>query len=81
MKEPKPDQEPPNDRLAAAVTEDQDRQETDRRCRDAVTRYFSILQEWSMKDRQDDPQAVPRPTRGLTANPVRGTCIAAMRAT
>ena len=65
MKEPKLDQVPPNDHLLAADAEDRDRQETDRRCRDAVTRSFSILKKWSMKDRQDDlaggPSADTRP--------------------
>ena len=65
MKEPKPDHEPPNDRLSASDAEDQDRQERDTRWRDDVTRYFSILKEWSMKDRQDDlaggPSADTRP--------------------
>ena len=54
MKAPRPDQETQNDRLPVSDEEDRDRQATDRRWRDAVTRYFSILQEWSMKDRQDD---------------------------
>ena len=65
MKVPKPDQETTNDRLPASDAEDRDRQETDKRWRDAVTRYFSILQEWSIKDRQDDlavgSSADPRP--------------------
>ena len=54
MREPKPDQELPNDRLSASAAKDRDRQESDTRWRDAVTRYFSILKEWSMKDPQDD---------------------------
>ena len=54
MKAPKPDKKTTNDRLPASDAEDRDRQETDKRWRDAVTRYFSILREWSMKDRQDD---------------------------
>lgn len=54
MKAPKPDQETPNDRLRAPDAEDRDHQETDKRWRDALTRYFSILQERSMKDCQDD---------------------------
>lgn len=41
MKAPKQDQETPNDRLSASDAEDRDRQETDKRWRDAVTRYFS----------------------------------------
>ena len=65
MKAPKPDQETTNDRLPASDAEDRDRQETDKRWRDAVARYFSILQEWSIKDRQDDlavgSSAAPRP--------------------
>ena len=54
MKAPKPDQETTNDRLPASDAEDRDGQETDKRWRGALTRYFSILHEWSMKDRQDD---------------------------
>lgn len=50
---PDADQGGPMARGPSPLEENPDREEIDQRWRDALSRYFAILQEWSRNDRQN----------------------------